>query len=523
MKRRDFIHDAMHTLAGTSLFGSLSQQIIHGTNVSGWAPLNPDNDHVLVIIFLNGGNDSLNTVVPINQMSALHSLRPHVVLPENVLLRIDGTDLGLHPALSGMRSLFDEGMLKIIRAVGYPDQNYSHFRSSDIWMSGSDAKEVLSTGWMGRYLNIDYPDYPSSYPNAGMPDPLSLELGYSNSLLFQGPMANMSVVINGERDFYQLVEDEIDEVPNTLYGDKLGHVKLVRRQSQVYGRSVRNAAQKVTQQYTDYPSTSIAQQLKICARLIAGGLRTPIYKVEIGGFDTHAGQVSPDDHTQGQHTNLLHELDQAITAFMADLKFLGIEDRVTGMTFSEFGRRIVSNASNGTDHGAAGPMFVFGKHVSPGILGSDYEIDASMTYEDNLAYQYDFRQVYGSILEQWLCVPNNHIDDALLNAFDTLPIISESACLNTRSQRHAKVEKNWLDVYPSPMNGTTTVQFESKGLPLQIDVISGTGQRIGTWISGRFPAGTHTRNISTVGLPTGTYFIRLTSRQYMQTKMVQKI
>ena len=517
------MHDAMHTIAGTTVFGSLSQQIFGVPSQSHWQDFNPDNDHVLVIIFLNGGNDSLNTVIPLHQLSILNSLRSHVVLPESSVLPLANTNLALHPSLSGMRNMLDEGTLKIIRAVGYPDQNFSHFRSSDIWMSGSDAKQVLTTGWMGRYLNVDYPNYPSTYPNAIMPDPLSLELGYSNSLLFQGPMANMSVVINGERDFYQLVEDQIDDVPETEYGDKLAHVKLVRRQSQVYGATVRNAAQKVSQQYSGYPNTSIAQQLKICARLIAGGLRTPVYKVELGGFDTHAFQVESSDHTQGVHASLLQQLDEAIQAFMADLQFLGIEDRVTGMTFSEFGRRIVSNASNGTDHGAAGPMFVFGKHVSPGILGEDYDLDAAMTYEDNLAYQFDFRQVYASLLEQWLCVGSSRVEDATLKQYSSIPIMSESACLNTRTHEPDELRENRLHIYPTPVNGQATIEFESDGEPLRIEVLNLHGQICEILVSGHFPKGSHTKIIPTGAWIPGTYFVRLKSRTFEQVQALQKI
>ncbi len=523
MRRRDFLHNTLHSAAGASLLGGFGNHLIRAGGKSNWNPFNPENDHVLVVIFLNGGNDSLNTVVPLSQMSILNALRPQVVLPENQLLKIPGHELGLHPSLSGMHQLLTEGKLNIIRGVGYPDQNFSHFRSSDIWMSGSDANQVLSTGWMGRYLNVDYPDYPATYPNEVMPDPLSIELGYSNSLLFQGPMSNMSVVLNGERAFYQLVEDTEDEVPDNPYGEKLGHAKLIRRQSQVYGSAVKDAAQKAPQQFSGYPQTSIAQQLKICARLIAGGLRTPVYKVELGGFDTHAYQVNADDHTAGLHSELLRQLDEAISAFMADLAFLGIEDKVTGMTFSEFGRRIVSNASFGTDHGSAGPMFVFGKHVNPGVTGQDYELDDAMTYEDNLAYQYDYRQVYGSLLSQWLCVDTGMVDASLLKPYESLQIISDSACRGTSSRDQVANQKDWVRIFPNPVNGQATIEFESTGEPVQVDIISVTGQHMGTFISDHYPPGIHAERITTAQLVPGTYFLRIRSRSFEQSRMMQKI
>ena len=274
MKRRDFIHNSLHTIAGAGLFGSMGTYGKSSKNLNSLLSLNPNNDHVLVIIFLNGGNDGLNSVVPMNQLSILNQLRPQVALPDSSLLPLSGTDLAFHPSMSGMRNLFHEGKLKIVRAVGYENQNFSHFRSTDIWMSGSDSDEVLNSGWFGRYIDEDYPGYPDAFPTSAMPDPLAVEIGYGNSLLFQGPLSNMAVVINGERGFYELSLNETDEAPDTNYGDKLAHVQLIRRQSQVYGEVVRDASNRVSQQ-REYPSSNLAQQLRIVARLIAGGLRTP--------------------------------------------------------------------------------------------------------------------------------------------------------------------------------------------------------------------------------------------------------
>ena len=522
MKRRDFIHNAIHSAAGSTLLGYL------GTTASKSWPMqmlnvNPDNDQVLVIIFLNGGNDSLNTIVPMHQLSILNALRPHVVLPENRLLTIPNTNLAMHPSMEGLHQLYQEGLLTVIRGVGYDDQNFSHFRSSDIWMSGSDADQIVDTGWMGRYLNLDYPNYPQEYPNSMMTDPLSLELGYSNSLLFQGPLANMSVVINGERDFYELVEDQISEVPDTFYGDKLAHVKLVRRQSQVYGKTIQKAARKVSQQHTGYPQTSIAQQLKICARLIAGGLRTPVYKVEIGGFDTHAGQVSVDDHTQGVHADLLRQLDEAIVAFMEDLKFLGIEKKVTGMTFSEFGRRIISNASNGTDHGSAGPMFIFGHHVNGGILGDDYVIDSGMTYEDNLQHQYDFRQVYGSILNQWLCVDQLEVDQSLMNGYDSLPLINASACQATTSA-HILNTTDELRISPNPTEGYSQLTLTGTNEWTTIELIDVGGKLVQQLFSGPIDKGKQVVPLQiSENIPSGVYLINVRTRVGMRALKIQKI
>ena len=521
MKRRTFLHKSLHAAAGMSLFGKLAANSSHYP-LNPFLPLNPENDKVLVIIFLNGGNDGLNTVIPLNQYATLNYLRPHVILPEQTILPIPNTELGLHPALTNFRSLYGEGRLKIVRGVGYPNQNFSHFRSTDIWMSGADHDEVIPSGWMGRSLNLAYPNYPTEYPTEVMPDPLSVEIGYSNSLLFQGPFANMGVVINGEDAFYELVNDVDDEVPDNLYGEKLTHVRLIRKQSQVYGAAIKEAAEKVSNQL-EYPDTSLGQQLKIVSQLIAGGLKTPVYKVELRGFDTHANQVDPSDHTKGVHHNLLKELDDAVMAFLQDTQHLGIDNRIMGMTFSEFGRRIVSNASLGTDHGSAGPMFFFGNWVEGGVIGNDYELDNSLTHEDNLAFQYDFRQVYSSVLNQWLCFDTNHVNTSMINSYDTLPIVQPEACGSVVSSNSLQdAGKSWLEIFPNPVYQQGTIQFRSLGDHLHIELLDVQGKKVAQIAQGVYPKGDHQINFSFSHLPSGTYIAQILSKQFRQAKMILK-
>ena len=510
MKRRDFLHDSLHTIAGAGLFSGMGSYGASKRNLNSLLGFNPDNDHVLVIIFLNGGNDGLNSVVPMNQLSILNQLRPHVALPDSSLLPLNGTDLAFHPSMSGLRDLFHEDRLKIVRAVGYQEQNFSHFRSTDIWMSGSDADEVLNSGWMGRYLNEDYPGYPQAFPTSSMPDPLAIEIGFGNSLLFQGPQSNTAMVINGERAFYELYSDTIDDVPDTKYGDKLEHVKLIRRQSQVYGEVVRDAANRVSQQRT-YPDSNLAQQLRIVARLIAGGLRTPVYKVEIGGFDTHGGQVTEGNTTEGMHASLLSQLSEAIVAFMDDLEFLGVQDRVMGMTFSEFGRRIVSNASYGTDHGSAGPMFIFGNHIQTGVLGDHYELDTQMDFTDNLAHQYDFRQLYASMLDQWLCVPSDKIDNALSRDYQSIPLINPSACQVSTSTLDFVEERDIMKVFPNPVSDMLHIEFKETRDQVHIHLIGQDGRLIKNLAAGQLSSPRLTFNVS--HLPPGLYYLQVFSKQ----------
>jgi uncharacterized protein (DUF1501 family) len=255
-----------------------------------------------------------------------------------------------------------------------------------------------------------------------MTDPLSIQIGSITSLTSQGPSVNMGMSISSTSSFYNLINGVQDPAPNTKAGKELTYVRNIARQTQQYATVIKEAAAKVTQQST-YPSNNtLADQLKIVARLIKGGLRTRIYMVSYGGFDTHSSQTNTTDTTTGAHATLLRNVSTAIKAFQDDLKYLNIEDRVIGMTYSEFGRRIKSNASGGTDHGSAAPMFLFGKNILPGVLGDTPKIPATATVNDNLPYQYDFRSIYATLLSNWLCVKETDLQQVMLKNFQLLPL-----------------------------------------------------------------------------------------------------
>lgn len=410
--------------------------LINGWSLSAWAqsPLLQnisnalDNDRVLVLIQLNGGNDGLNTVIPLDQYGAYYAARTNIAIPENKILRLNGADsTGLNPAMAAMQQLFNEGRLSIVQAVGYPNPNFSHFRATDIWLSGSDSDKTLETGWAGRYLEKVFPGFPTSYPSTAMPDPLAIQVGGIVSPALQGPFTTMGMAITNPSSFYELLNDgQIPATDNTRAGDQLDYIRQLSMITDKYAIAIKRAAQKVKTQSPLYPpqgKNSLADQLKIVARLIAGGLKTKLYMVNMGGFDTHSKQTDIKDTTLGAHARLLTRLSEAIHAFMTDLNQLGAGDRVYGMTFSEFGRRIRSNASGGTDHGAAAPVFLFGNYVQPGIIGTNPSLPASATAKDNIPMQHDFRALYATLLQSWFMIEPKETQSILLKDFAALPIV----------------------------------------------------------------------------------------------------
>jgi hypothetical protein len=260
--------------------------------------------------------------------------------------------------MASMQQLFNDGKLGVVQSVSYPKPNFSHFRATDIWMTGSDSDKVVSSGWAGRFLHDVFPQFPDNFPNEAMPDPLAIQVGSVVSTALQGPLFTMGMAISNPAGFYKLVEGKVNVNANARWGEQLDYIELMSQKTDQYATVIKNAAQKVPAQSPAYPAAGknpLADQLKIVARLIAGGLKTKVYMVSTGSFDTHAKQTETDT-TTGTHAKLLQRVSEAVGAFMSDLQFLQIENRVMGMTFSEFGRRIKSNASGGTDHGAAAPV-----------------------------------------------------------------------------------------------------------------------------------------------------------------------
>ena len=517
MKRRNFLHT---TGAAVSIPVLLNGMPLTATSRNSFFPsFNDDTDRVLVLVQMNGGSDGLSMIIPRDQYSELFNARANILIPENAIVPLTD-DVGIHPVMTGLRSLWDEGQLGVVQSAGYPNQNRSHFRSSDIWFSGSPADEFWTTGWLGRYLDTEVPDYPEGYPNEEKPDPFAITIGNVVSETCQGRAANYCLTITDPFSLTPLFEGSPTDVPATPYGDELSFLRTTIAQTNAYGEVVTAAAEKATNM-AEYPDSNLGQQLKTVALLIAGGLQTKVYVVNIGGFDTHANQVVEGDKTTGEQPELLQTLSEAIAAFQNDLKLLGIQERVAGMTFSEFGRQIASNESFGTDHGTAAPLVLFGSCVNPVITGDNPDIPSNVDRGEGLPMQNDFRDIYGSILMDWFDVSQEDITSLFYPGFSYMPLLNNCKPVSTGPDLVG--EQLALTNYPNPFLRQTTIKFEHIGGHARLAIYNAMGSELQILINKRLDAGEHQITFDGSSLPAGNYYYRLQVNGGSKTKRMVKV
>ena len=455
MKRRDFIHNFSHAVAAGAILPNFNY--LEASKKYALLENTVDPGKILIVLNLSGGNDGLNMITPMDQYANLDKVRPHVIIPERKLIPLGKNDLAFHPEFKDMKVLFDEKRLKIIQNVGYPTPDFSHFRSSDIWQSASDSNQFVTSGWLGRLSEHEHPAFPESYPNSKYPDPLAIELGYSNSLLLTGVNSFPGFIPGSPDNLNKIVNEFDNSYPNTYTGDKLNYIQIIANQSNLYSTVVRDAYIKGNHNF-QFPNDELGGQFYNLSRLIRGGLNTRIYHATIGGFDTHDYQVDQDDHAKGPHAKQLKIINDSIITLMKCLDQTKDSDRIMLVTVSEFGRRIASRSSGGTDHGTAFPMMIFGNNLNANVLGKNPKIDPKITWEDNLDAEFDFRQIYASIIEQWLGGDNSALKDVFNKAYIQVGLTKayadddqdgvldrEDKCLNT--PLGAMVDTNGCEVF----------------------------------------------------------------------------
>lgn len=407
-----------------------------------------DCDRIFVIVQMSGGNDGLNTVIPLDKYAELNAARSNIVIPASSVLSLDGNaTTGLHPSMSGIQNLYNDGKISIVQGVSYPNPSYSHFQAQDIWFSAS-ASPQLNTGWLGRNFDANNPGFPAGYPNTNFPDPLAVQIGGALPLSLQGSGGNIAYNVPDPASLINIATASPAPAPSNDYGSELTFLRMMKDQSNAYTSRISaayNAQATLSSMYNSSPNNSLCDQLKVVARLIGGGLKTRIYIVNHpDSFDTHTGQVSTP--TTGVHANALDRLSKAITAFQNDITLMGKGPKVAGMTFSEFGRRVMSNASKGTDHGAAAPIIFFGEGVNGGMIGTSPILPTNPTTSSQVPMQYDFRQLYTTVMQRWLCTNSPKSNTILNGVFMTIPIFEATQTARENISPAASLEENYARI-----------------------------------------------------------------------------
>jgi uncharacterized protein (DUF1501 family) len=535
MKRRHFIRNVAYGSAAGITLGGVPLNLLAANHGLKMLAAQSPNDKVLVFIQMHGGNDGLNTLIPISQYDEYYNLRPNIAIKHTGTRSYldvdtsvdDNARVGLHPDMLAFKEMYDQDKVAIIQNVGYPDMNLSHFRGRDVVFMGTDESGTndYHSGWMGRYLDNVYPGYPDSYPNETMLDPIGIELSGTLSLAFHRENGiPIGLNIGSPEQFYQLISsvgvDPPIAFPDSHAGDELRYIMEFEKKSNQYAGRLKEVYDAGSNSSVEYPevypyaspirANNLSSQLKLIARLLKGGVKTKIFLCRIGGFDTHGEQVDENDSSLGVHAALLHNLSGAVKAFYDDLHNLGIDERVLSITFTEFGRRAKSNDSYGTDHGTATPVFVFGTRLNSGIYGVNPSLKVEDMHNYNLVYNIDYRRIYTSIIQDWF----EGDDEALIKTGfsewvgDKLSIVSGTG---TPSYTPGKNPTS-LYLYPNPVKDQLYIQFqlERRG-EVTLHVIDSSGRTVkSSRQEGQFGPNTLTWDVS--GLKEGLYHLQMIHR-----------
>ncbi len=536
MKRRDFVKTgamigagtilAPHILKGNKLYKSIDNDKL----------LNSEDDSIIVILELFGGNDGLNTVIPFDQEDEYFKLRPTLGLSKDKATQFGSSDLWFNNALikdihkDGFINLMDNGQLAVVQGIGYNYPNLSHFQSRDIWHSGITPKNEddfpkLLEGWLGRYFASKLDNFPLEIPE----HPLAIQVDGTVSMLLNSNKGFMGIAVNDPDKFFENGGELSSALPKfqnpqSKYEDEFNYVHVIAQQSEDYAKAVKEAwdigKSKIKVDYT----SDLSQKFKIISALIAGGLKTKVYYVRLSNFDSHAKQADGDGY--GQHWTLLQQVASSISEFLDDAKQIGYAERVVGMTMSEFGRRPFENGSSGTDHGGGSMQFVFAgsdKYINGGYY-KEQGAPSLTDFDDygNILKNYDFRRVYVDFLETWFKASKEETTAVFGEQMTSLNILNPRAT----SVSDSLVISNNLPftILPNPTDRDAHVQFELKSADnVQIDLYSILGNKITTLYSAFTSAGFYSIPLN-ANLSNGSYMvnIRTKNRSYTQRLIVKK-
>jgi uncharacterized protein (DUF1501 family) len=558
--RRDFLKKLPLAMSIPFTIGGIPLRVLgEGSSLARMAAAS-GNDRVLIILQLAGGNDGLNCLIPVEKYDEYHTRRANIAIPAKNSLRkyipLDSTlpsdaQVGLHPDMLAMKGLYDQGRVTFVQGVSYKNNNGSHFRGRDIWFMGGSADDYYQSGWVGRYLEGEFAPkkYPEDFPNPEMKDPLAIEMGNDVSLIFhqQGNIPT-SISISSPEQFAKLVgelegflDEEVDPrglPPDYLNGSpyykELEWILSLEDKSKDYAQRLAEVYEAGGATSVTYPENypfnapkgslknPLSGQLKLIAQLLAGGCQTKVFLVKVGGFDTHADQVEKYDTTMGGHAALMYHISTAMSAFQEDLRSRALEERVLSVTTSEFGRRIQSNGSYGTDHGTGGPLFIFGRGVQPGVVGKVPDLS-----KGNVDMQYDYRLVYGNIMKDWMLVDDtrlNEIFPGLMTStgttdgvtFQALPLAQQ---IITGTEGFISSRFSLGECYPNPAKDKTSLSFTLNNTnQVNVDLMDNQGKVVKAMVNGVYEPGEHKIDVELTGLPTGHYIYQFKTGSYKESK-----
>ncbi|MGB2127901.1 MAG: DUF1501 domain-containing protein [Flavicella sp.] len=477
MKRRKFLQ--------LSALSSASSLLLNGHNVRAFSetallnniPEEVIDGRTLVMVQMFGGNDGLNTVIPKDQYDDYASLRPTIKLNNtgpNAAIDLDNTmssdkQVMIHPSLTGFKSLYDAGKLNIIQSVGYPIVNKSHFAARALMFKGGDGTPEnvnKPNGWMARFLH-------SGYDHTKYADPLGIQLGSKKpSIGFHSEHEHkVDVNLSGQdpSDYYSVISNIGNPAPDVAtaseYADNIDFITGIETSANNYSGRISSVFDAGNNSNVTYPNEDLANQLKTVARMIKGGSKTKIFLVLIGGFDNHAGQVQSGSSHLGQHADLLKTVGDSIKAFQDDIEALGVAEKVVTATFTEFGRKPRENGNLGTDHGNLGPMFVIGKHVQGGVTGNNMDLSNIVKHFDETKMQHDYRQVFSTLLSDFLGATPSVIEGTEFTPFDgenKLALIQDAH--SVASTDINAIQESSMFVAPNPVYDTCVLKYTASNM-----------------------------------------------------------
>lgn len=559
MKRRKFIKNVGFAAGAPIAFHGVPLQVLASEKPFQRLASQSTNDNVLIVLQLHGGNDGLNTFVPLDDYELYQNRRGNIALPyksgKRTIIPLDSTvpsadQIGVHPDMQDFKDLYDRGQAAVFQGVSYDRNNGSHFRGRDIWFMGGDVDDYYSSGWIGRYLNRKYAplQYPQEFPTEDMPDPLALEMGNDTTLLFHqtgniptsislgGTPGGLAGLVDSLEGFSDEGADPRGLPPEFLNGSpywkEMDWILGLEDKSETYIKRLAAIYDKSPQTKVTYPDrypfatgnsrNPLSSQLQLIARLMEGGIKTKVFLVKIGGFDTHASQTESYDSTLGGHSQLLYHISSAMRAFTDDLTQRGLDKRVLTVSMSEFGRRIGSNGSYGTDHGTGGPVMVFGTAARAGIYGTTPDLN-----QNNVGMQFDYRQIYSSLLNDWMGVDQEMIASDIFfrdfingpnpngGSYEPLDLVQETiTSVSSELQRNYKIDS----VYPNPASNYTQVNLYINDYQhVNVELIDVNGKVV-MRSTRRLSPGKHTISLQLDRVLPGIYFVKAKSEKLNDTK-----